>query len=155
MPLPHFAFEGGFGIELELVNDVFPKQLSQWLDQAWMPRQQAKYLTESMGGKGRARCPSLLAPHFLAVELEDILGLCTQQRDLVLGETIGEKNVAPLVEGLQLLGGKSHSASPSSHAPRFRGLLRQSIGGKVCGLAAAGVEIWGLRRGRFRRSTAH
>ena len=52
-----------------------------------------------MRGEGRARRAGFLAPDFLAVLLENVLGFRAQQRDLFFGEAIGEEDVALLVEG--------------------------------------------------------
>ena len=92
--------------------DALAEQLHQRLDQARMARQQAEHLVELVRGEGGARRAGLLAPDFLAVELEDVVGFRAQQRDLVFGEAIREKTVALLVEGLELLGGKLHGRAP-------------------------------------------
>ena len=68
-----------------------------------MAGQQPERLVEGMRGKGGARRAGLLAPDFLAVELEDRLGVVAQQRDLLLGEAVREEQVALLVEVLELL----------------------------------------------------
>src|ERR1700690_2637199 len=73
-----------------------------------MARQQAEHFAEGVRGEGGARGAGLLAPDFLAVELEDVLGFHAQQRDLFLGEAIGEENVALFVEGSKLLGVELH-----------------------------------------------
>ena len=109
VPLPDVALEGGLGVELELVDvDLLAEQLPQRLDQARMARQQAEHFAEGVRGEGGARGAGLLAPDFLAVELEDVLGFHAQQRDLFLGEAIGEEDVALFVEGSKLLGVELH-----------------------------------------------
>src|SRR5262245_66655536 len=111
MPLPHVAFEGGLGVELELMNvDILAEQLPQRLNEARMPREQAEHLAEGVRGKRGPRCPGLLAPDFLAVLRENTRGFRAKQRDLLLGEAIGEEHVTLLIEGLQLVGRQSHGA---------------------------------------------
>ena len=113
MPLPNVAFERGLGVELELVDvDLLAEQLPQRFDQSGVSRQQAEHLAEGVRGESGARRAGFLAPDFLAVELEDVLGFHAQQRDLFLGKTIGEEDVALFVEGSKLLGRKLHSALP-------------------------------------------
>ncbi len=113
MPLPDVALEGGLGVELELVDvDALAEQLHQRFDQPRMARHHLEHLVELVRGKGGARRAGLLAPDFLPVELEDVVGLDAQQRDLFLGEAVREEDVALLVEGLDLLGGKLHGALP-------------------------------------------
>src|SRR6202142_2365251 len=73
-----------------------------------MARQQAEHFAEGVRGEGGARGAGLLAPDFLAVELEDVLGFNAQQRDLFLGEAIGEEDVALFVKGAKLLGVELH-----------------------------------------------
>ena len=109
MPLPDIALEGSLGVELELVDvNGFAEQLHQRLDQPWMLRHHLENLIEFVRGKCGARRAGLLAPDLLAIELEDVVGLGTQQRDLFLGEAIGEEDVTLFVEGLELLGTELH-----------------------------------------------
>ena len=85
MPLPDVAFESGLGVELELVDvDALPEQLHQRFDQSRMARHDLKHLVELVSGKSCPRRAGFLAPDFLAVELEDVVRLCAQQRDLIL-----------------------------------------------------------------------
>jgi hypothetical protein len=57
VPLPHVAFEGCFGVDLELMNvDILAEQLPQRLDQPRMACQQTERLVEGVRGKGGARC---------------------------------------------------------------------------------------------------
>ena len=106
VPLPDVALEGGLGVELELVDvDFLAEQLPQRLDQARMARQQPEHLAEGVRGESGARRAGLLAPDFLAVELEDVLGFDAQQRDFFFRETIGKEDVALFVEGSKLFGG--------------------------------------------------
>ena len=68
MPLPDVAFEGGLGVELELMDvDVLAEILLQRLDQPRVPRQQAEHLAEGVRGEGGAWRAGLLAPDLLAV----------------------------------------------------------------------------------------
>ena len=98
--------------------DILAEQLPQRLNQARMAREKAKHLAEGVRGKRGPRCPGLLAPDFLAVLFEDVRGFRAQQRDLLLGEAIGEEHVTLLVEGLQLVGRPSRGAhSRKSCAP--------------------------------------
>ena len=80
--------------------DVFAEQLAQRLDQPRMAGEQAKRLVEGVGGEGGARRAGLLAPHFLAIELENRLGFVAQLRDFLLGKTVRKEQVALLVETL-------------------------------------------------------
>ena len=74
MPLPDVAFEGGLGVEFELMDvDVFAEQLPQRLDQARMPREKAEDLAESMCRKGGPRRAGFLPPDFLAVKFKNAL----------------------------------------------------------------------------------
>ena len=105
MPLPDVALEGRFGIELELMHvDLFAEQLAQRLDHPRMAGEQAERLVEGVRGKGGARRAGLLAPHFLAVEFQDRLGIVAQQRDFFLAKTVREEQIALLVEFFQLTG---------------------------------------------------
>ena len=122
VPLPDVAFEGGLGVELELMDvDVLAEQLPQRFDQARMARQQAEHLAEGVRGEGGARRAGLLAPDFLAVELEDVLGFDAQQRDLFFREAIGKKDVALLVEGAKLFGVELHERAPCCGGGRCSG----------------------------------
>ena len=105
MPLPDIAFKGGLGVELELVDiDRLAEQLHQRLDQARMARHHLEHLIELVRGKGGARRAGFLAPDFRAVELEDVVGLGAQKRDLFFREAVGKEDVTLLVKGLELLG---------------------------------------------------
>jgi hypothetical protein len=132
VPLPDVALEGGLGVELELVDvDVLAEQLPQRFDQSGMARQQAEHFAEGVGGEGGARRAGLLAPDFLAIELEDGVGFQAQERDLFLGEAVGEETVALLVESLELFGGKLHGRRAPSKLAAVVRLLAAILG---CGL---------------------
>ena len=55
--------------------NLFAKELVERFYKARMAGQQAECLVERVRGKGGARRARFLAPHFLAVELEDRLGV--------------------------------------------------------------------------------
>src|SRR5258705_536369 len=73
-----------------------------------MARHHFENFIELMCGEGGARRAGFFPPDFLAVELEDVVGLEPQQRDLFLGETVREKDVALLVESLELFRRELH-----------------------------------------------
>jgi hypothetical protein len=54
-----------------------------------------------------------------AVELEDRVALGAHQRDFVVGEAVGEKQIAKLVELTELLGGQSHGIPPAGRLIRL------------------------------------
>ena len=113
MPLPDVAFERRLGVELELVHiDFFAEQQSKRLDQPRMAGEQMKYFVERMRRKSGARRAGLLSPHFLAVELEDGLGLVAQQCDLLFGKAVWQKQVALLLELATLFYGELHDIRP-------------------------------------------
>ena len=105
MPLPDVAFEGGLGVELELVNvDAFAEQLHQRFDQARVARHDLEHRIEFVRGKSGAWRAGFLAPDFRAVEFQNVVGFATQERDLFFRKTIGEEDVALFVEGFDLIG---------------------------------------------------
>src|SRR6185436_5875950 len=90
MPLPDVAFEGGLGVELELMDvNVLAEILPQRFDQPRMPRHQPEDLAESVGREGGARRAGFLPPDFLPVGGQDVLRLGGEERDLLFGEAIG------------------------------------------------------------------
>src|SRR5712691_7901585 len=111
VPLPYLALERRFGVDLELVDvDPFAEQLLQRIDQPRMMGEQPKYLAEGVRGERGARRARFLPPYFLALGLEDGLGLGAEQGDLLLGEAIGEKQVTLRVEIRELLGRELHGS---------------------------------------------
>src|SRR6516162_579643 len=61
-----------------------------------------------MRGKGGARRPGLLAPHFLAVGGVNLLGLVAQDPDLFLRKAAGQEQIAFLSELPKLLSVQLH-----------------------------------------------
>src|SRR5665213_502422 len=77
-----------------------------------MPRHHLEHLIELVRGEGGARRARFFAPDFLPVELENVVGFGAQERDLFLRKTVRKKDIALVVEGLELLGGKLHGRAP-------------------------------------------
>src|ERR1043166_1201458 len=84
-----------------------------------MMREQTEHFAVGMGGKRGARRAGFLAPYFLALGLEDVLGLRAQQRDFLLGEAVGEEQIALLVEVGDLLGRELHLSPPGRDVRQF------------------------------------
>src|SRR3974390_1120424 len=82
-----------------------------------MPREDAEDLAKRVRCERGARRAAFLAPDLLPVELEDVVGLDAQKRDLVFREAVRKKDVALLVEGPQLLVRQSHGRSPWYRRP--------------------------------------
>src|SRR5271166_5690120 len=61
-----------------------------------------------MRGKGGARRPGLLAPHFLAVSGVNLLGLVAQSRDLFLRKAAGQEQITFFRELPKLLSRQLH-----------------------------------------------
>src|SRR6185295_6863380 len=120
VPLPCVALERRLGVELELMDvEAFAEQLLQRRDQARVMRQKPEHLVELVRGECGARRAAFLAPYFRAVELEDRVALRAHQRDLVIGEAVGEKQIAKLVELTELLGGQFHGMPPAGRLMRL------------------------------------
>jgi hypothetical protein len=125
VPLPNVTLERRLGVELELVDvDVLPERLPQRFDQPRMMRQQAKHLVVFVRREGGARRAALLAPDFLAMLAENLVGAAAHQGDLFFGEAIGKEAVALLVELAQLLGGQIHAGLQGRRRGRGRTLPR-------------------------------
>ena len=77
-----------------------------------MGGQQAERLVEGVGGEGGARRAGLLAPHLLAIELEDRLGIVAQKRDFLFAEAVRKEQIALLVE---IRSWSAESCMTSSH----------------------------------------
>ena len=103
-----------------------------------MARQQAEHLAEGVRGESGARGAGFLAPDFLAIELENVLGFHAQQRDLFLGKTIGEEDIALFVKGSKLLGRKLHSVLPVAVAAVAR-LLKRYFRGRAANCQRPGA----------------
>src|SRR5262249_58963131 len=100
MPLPYVALERRLGVELELMDvDVLAEILLERTDEPRMAHQKAEHLVEGVRGKGGARRAGLLAPDLLALGFQDRFALDAQQRDLLLGEAIGDEGEALVGEG--------------------------------------------------------
>src|ERR1043166_4330806 len=84
-----------------------------------MMREQTEHFAVGMGGKRGTRRAGFLAPYFLALGLEDVLGLRAQQRDFLLGEAVGEEQIALLVEVGDLLGRELHLSPPGRDVRQF------------------------------------
>src|ERR1043166_5292197 len=82
-------------------------------------REQTEHFAVGMGGKRGARRAGFLAPYFLALGLEVVLGLRAQQRDFLLGEAVGEEQIAWLVEVGDLLGRELHLSPPGRDVRQF------------------------------------
>src|SRR6266567_6557954 len=77
-----------------------------------MSAQEPEALVVGVRGKGGARRARFLAPQLRPVGAVDRLGLAPQRRDLVRAEAIGQKEIAVVVERLQLLGREPHGGPP-------------------------------------------
>ncbi len=131
VPLPELAVERRLGVDLELVHvDRLAEQLLERLDQARIGAQQAEGLVVGVGGEGGARRARLLPPDLLALGPQDRLGFGAQHANLFAREALGQKDVALLVELLELHVGQAHR--------RLLGFGRPCSGGRSLGLQARG-----------------
>jgi len=92
--------------------ELLAEQLLDRLDQARMRAEQAKALVVGMRGKGGARRPGFLLPHFRPTGMVDQLGLAAQRRHLLAGKAVRQKEIAVFVESLELGGAQRHRRFP-------------------------------------------
>jgi len=109
VPLPDVPLEGRLGVDLVLVHvEPFAEHLLDRPDQPRVMAEEPKGLVVGVRGKGGARCAGLLAPHLLTVGGVNRLGLVAQGGHLLLGEAIGEEQIAFFSELPELLLAQRH-----------------------------------------------
>src|SRR6059058_6594944 len=154
VPLPHVAVERRLGVDLELMHvELLAEQLLDRLDQARMRAEQAKALVVGMRGKGGARRPGFLLPHFRPTGMVDQLGLAAQRREAELiyhsgrPEVWKEKSGAPRTafaahtynEGFRLLGSHPRLIEPVEQLFGEKLYMHQF---KVNAKAAFDGDVW-------------